>query len=289
MPMNDAPSLPRALLPAAAALALLGLALLLGHQLKPLFNRPVQALRVDGTLSHLQPRQIAAAADIAPETRLFDVDLGAVRTRVEALPWVAHARVSRIWPGRIAVRVWERQPYARWGDKGLVDSEGVAFTPAAQDLPEGLPQLSGPAGREAEVMRDYQQLVQALQNSPFAPAGLQLDARGDWNFHSTSGMELRLGQNDPLGQAAVLLGAVSRGLAGKLDQVAYIDLRYSNGFAVGWKEDAGCADAKTSAPAAAARSGCSRKDAAQAPNAVVGAPARPAPAAAKAAKESKHE
>lgn len=285
MPMNDAPSLPRALLPAAAAVALLGLALLLGHELRPLFNRPVQALRVDGTLSHLQPQQIAAAAQITPDTRLFDVDLGAVRARVESLPWVAHARVTRIWPGRIAVRVWERQPYARWGDKGLVDSEGVAFTPAAQDLPEGLPQLSGPAGRETEVMRDYQQLAQALQGSPFAPAGLELDARGDWTFHTAAGMELRLGQNDPLGQAAVLLGAVSRGLAGHLEQVAYIDLRYSNGFAVGWKEDSsGCANGKNTAPAAA-RSGCSRKDAAPASN----ASAKPVAAAAKAAKESKHE
>jgi cell division protein FtsQ len=279
MPMNDAPSLPRALLPAVAAIALLGLALLLGHELRPLFNRPVQAVRIDGTLTHLRPQQIAAAAGIAPDTRLFDVDLAAVRTRVEALPWVAHARVTRVWPGRIAVRVWERQPYARWGDKGLVDSEGVAFTPAAQELPEGLPQLSGPPGREAEVMRDYQSLAQALQNSPFAPAGLQLDARGDWTFHAASGMELRLGQDDPLGQAAVLLGAVSRGLDGKLEQVAYIDLRYSNGFAVGWKEDAsGCANGKNPA-SATAHSGCSRKDAAQTPNAVP----------AKAAKESKHE
>lgn len=286
MPMNDAPSLPRALLPAGAAIALLGLALLLGHELKPLFNRPVQALRVDGTLTHLRPQQIAAAADISPQTRLFDIDLGAVRTRVEALPWVAHARVTRVWPGRIAVRVWERQPYARWGDKGLVDSEGVAFFPAAQELPEGLPQLSGPAGREAEVMRGYQQLAQALQNSAFAPAGLQLDARGDWTFHSVSGMELRLGQNDPLGQAALLLGAVSRALAGRLEQVAYIDLRYSNGFAVGWKEDASsCADGNNAAPEATARSGCSRKDAAHASNAAAKAPA----AAAKAAKDSKHE
>jgi cell division protein FtsQ len=285
MPMNDAPSLPRALLPAGAAIALLGLALLLGHELRPLFNRPLQSLRVDGELTHLRPQQVAAAAAITPEMRLFDVDLNAMRARVEALPWVAHARVSRVWPGRIAVRVWERQPYARWGDKGLVDSEGVAYTPAAAELPQNLPLLSGPPGRESEVMRDYQQLVQALQGTAFAPAGLQLDARGDWTLNTASGIELRLGQNDPLQQAALLLGAVNHALADKLDQVAYVDLRYSNGFAVGWKEDAGaCAEAKTSAPATA-RSGCSRKDAAPAINAA----AKPAAAAAKAAKESKHE
>lgn len=283
MPMNDAPTLPRALLPAIAAVAVLGMALLLGHALKPVFNRPVQALRVDGVLSHLRPQQIAAAAAIAPGTHLFDIDLEAVRARVETLPWVGHARVSRIWPGRIAVRVWERQPFARWGEKGLVDTEGVAFTPAQQDLPEGLPALAGPPGREAEVMHDYQQLGETLQGSTFAPSGLQLDARGDWTLATAAGIELRLGQSDPRSETGLLLGAVMRTLADKLDQVAYIDLRYSNGFAVGWKDSADCPKAKTAA-AGAARPDCSRKDAAQPTPA-----AARTPAPAQAAKDSKHE
>jgi len=288
MPMNDAPTLPRALLPAIVAALLLAVAMLLGHALRPLLNRPLQALRVDGQLLHLTPQQIAAAAAIAPGARLFDVRLDAVRAQVESLPWVAHARVSRVWPGRIAVRVWERKPYALWGDKGLVDEEGVAFTPPQQDLPQGLPRLAGPDGREAEVMQNYQAIAETLAGSAFAPDGLRLDARGSWTLHSAGGIELRLGEDDPRSKIALLQGAVTHTLADKLDQVAYIDLRYSNGFAVGWKDSGPCPAAPTTKKGAApgtARPDCGRKDATQAMNAT----ARPPAAGAKAAEGNKHE
>lgn len=280
MPMNDAPTLPRALLPAITAAAAVAALLLLGHALRPLLNRPVQALRVDGQFTHLKAGRIAAAAGVAAGTPLFDLQLDAVRSRVEALPWVAHARVSRVWPGRVAVRVWERKPYALWGDKGLVDDEGHAFTPPAAELPQDLPRLAGPEGREAEVMLAYRQLAQALAGSAFAADGLRLDARGAWTLSTVAGIELRLGGDDPRGKLDELQGPVLRTLADKLDQVAYVDLRYSNGFAVGWKNNGGACPAKGTAPGSA-RPDCGRKDASQAMN----APAQPAAAAGARAAE----
>ena len=284
MPMNDAPTLPRALLPAIVAAAVVAVLLLLGHALKPVLNRPVQALRVDGEFVHLRPQQIATAAAITSGAPLFDIDLEAVRSQVEALPWVAHARVSRVWPGRIALRVWERKPYALWGDKGLVDDEGHAFVPAAAELPQDLPRLAGPAGREGEVMQDYQQMAQALAGSAFAANGLQLDARGAWTLSTVAGIELRLGSEDPRGKLVLLQGPVLRTIGDKLDQVAYVDLRYSNGFAVGWKNSGGPCPATKGAAPGSARPDCGRKDASQAMN----APAKPNGAAgAQAAEGSK--
>jgi len=261
MPMGRVLALPRWLLPAAAAAALLVAALAAAHALKPQLNQPLQALRVDGTLTHLQPQQIAAAAAIEPGARLFDVDIGAVRSRVEALPWVAHARVTRLWPARLAIRVWERKPAALWGEHALVDEEGVAFTPPPRDVPQGLPKLDGPAGREAVVVRDYQQLAAALAGTPYTPNGLRLDARGSWTMTTTSGIELRLGEDDPRDRSAAILGVVGHSLADKLDQVAYIDLRYRNGFAVGWVSRDDCQ--RQSVPANArpgmAGPGCQKK------------------------------
>lgn len=269
MPMNEAPSLPRVLLPALLGVALLAGAVLLAHALRPLLDRPVQALRVDGALTHLKVPAIAAAAAIPPGTGLFDVDLGAVRDRVEALPWVARARVSRVWPGRIAVRVWERQPFARWGDAALVDSDGVAFTPPPAELPAGLPLLAGPPGRAGEVMQAYQELGARLQGSPFVPAGLRLDARGEWTLQTAGGIELRLGDAAPASRVPLLLGAVWHSLADRMDQVAYVDLRYSNGFAVAPKADkAACPQWQGNAAGAHPRKplpGCDAADAAAAP------------------------
>ena len=164
----------------------------------------------------------------------------------------------------------------------------MAFTPPQQDLPQGLPRLAGPDGREAEVMQNYQAIAETLAGSAFAPDGLRLDARGSWTLHSAGGIELRLGEDDPRSKIALLQGAVTHTLADKLDQVAYIDLRYSNGFAVGWKDSGPCPAAPTTKKGAApgtARPDCGRKDATQAMNAT----ARPPAAGAKAAEGNKHE
>ncbi len=256
---NDTPTLPRAVMPLLVTAAALITALFAGRAVQPALNRPLNSLRIDGALTHLSAAQIAAAAALMPRTRIFDADLGTLRNRVEALPWVGHARVSRVWPDTLDIRVWERVPAARWGDNQLLDSEGDAFAPPASDLQpaviQALPQLSGPVGRETEVMGAFSGLSTALQGSEFAPVGLVLDARGEWRMQTARGIELRLGDGDPLAHVPPLLGTISRTLAAFLDQIEYIDLRYSNGFSVGWINGNDCAapraaGADASAPAA---------------------------------------
>jgi len=64
---------------------------------------------------------------------------------------------------------------------------------------------------------------------------LALDARGEWTAQTRAGVSLRFGQAEPASLAAQLSGTVARSLADHLDAVSYIDLRYPNGFAVGWR------------------------------------------------------
>jgi len=294
MAMNEpAPSLPRAALPLLISTLIVLLAALLMHTLRPYFDQPVKGLRVDGALHKLRAEQIAIAAGLQ-DMRLFEVDLSAVRARVEALPWVAHARISRIWPDRIAIRVVERVPYARWGLTQLIDTESRVFTPAADALSADLPQLSAPAGREAEAAMTFQRLREVLGASAFVPSGLSVDARGEWRLATARGIELRLGQGEPLKKTDLLLGAVSRAMADQLSRIAYIDLRYSNGFSVGWIDGGACESAlraartdrqKAAAAACVQRAAVPVSTAATKPE-VGGDPARTPPVAAE---DKKHE
>jgi len=244
MPMNDAPALPRVVMPLLLTAATLIAALFVGRAVQPVLNLPLNTLRIDGALTHLSTAQIEAAAALPPQLHLFDADLRSLRARVEALPWVARARVSRVWPDTLEIRVWERVPAARWGDAELLDDEGIAFAPDAIDLQpaaiQKLPKLSGPAERELDVMNAYRALNQKLGSSEFAPAGLVLDARGEWRMMTARGIELRFGDGDPLAHVPLLIGTVSHSLSAYLEQIAYIDLRYSNGFSVGWINGGDC-------------------------------------------------
>ena len=207
-------------------------------------NHAVEHLQIEGPFKRVSPELVrTAVADQLPEGFLT-MDLDAARASLERLPWVEHARVERVWPGDLRVRIWEREPYSRWHSNELLSTKAVAFLPDVKEIPEGLPQLSGPDGHEQEVMDAYKQLSQRLAATPLPLAQLDMDTRGEWLAHTASGVEMRLGQGDPLSKLDMITGPMLRALGPRLSEVNYVDLRYTNGFAVAWRVPGAAAEEK---------------------------------------------
>lgn len=192
-------------------------------------------LDIHGEFERVLPREVHEAAAPLLQAGFFDLDLDAVRGAVEANPWVARARVDRSWPKAVQVTVWEHQPVALWGEGQVLSASGALFAP--RQLPEFLPQLAGPDGLQDRVHAAWEALSFALTGTPFALSGLRLDARDNWVATTARGVELRLGRGDPLRRLPVLLGPAHEALNDELARVAHIDLRYANGFSVGWRLD----------------------------------------------------
>ncbi|QHS10258.1 cell division protein FtsQ/DivIB [Sinimarinibacterium sp. NLF-5-8] len=208
--------------------------------------QPVAQLQIEGRLQRVDVMQIDAALRPLLEASFIGVDLQAVQDAAAAQPWVAVARAERHWPATVRVRLWERQPAARWGSEGLLDVNAVPFDPAGRELPPGLPVLSGPTGSASQVLGTYRQLSSRLDGSVFELAGLTQDARGDWVAMTQTDVELRFGRSDPLQAVETLLGPAQRALADQFAGVAHIDLRYTNGFSVGWRSAPPTAAKRTS-------------------------------------------
>lgn len=194
-------------------------------------------LTVAGDFERVRPEAVRLAVAPMLQSDFYDLDLASVKRAVEALPWVAAARVERAWPAAVRIQVWEHRPYAHWGATALLSEDGVVFRPASLDeIPPGLPALAGPDGRHAAVRQTYEELRARLSGTPFGLAGLAQNERGEWTAVTTNGIELRLGRGTPLEAAALLAGPVRTALETRLEEVSYVDLHYVNGFAVGWRE-----------------------------------------------------
>ena len=208
---------------------------------------PLQRLQIEGRFEHVQPEQVRQALTPHLESGFYSVDVDAIRRDVGTLAWVERARVERVWPAGVRVRVWEREAYARWNQDGLLDTHGTAFTPDAADRPaklvDALPQLSGTPGNEKLVIDTYRRLSEGLRDTSLALSGLSLDARGEWTAQTRRGVELRLGPGNAVDKLPVLAEALPAALGERLADVAYVDLRYTNGFAIGWTQTAASAAA----------------------------------------------
>ncbi len=201
-----------------------------------LMNRPIQQVVINGRFERVSALQLQEALGDLMHTGFLSADLRAIRERATAIPWVASARVRRRWPGIIEVTVSEEQPAARWGEAGLLNTAGELFLDAASHLPAELPQLDGPPGTEAQVAARFFAVERRLEQRGLSAVSMRLDARGAWEFRLNNGVIVRLGSAAVATRLERFFDALDQVLAGQTELLRYVDLRYPNGFAVGWNE-----------------------------------------------------
>jgi cell division protein FtsQ len=228
------------------ALAALGaLALLLGLGL----DQPLRNVEIDGRFQRVTAVEVQQAAQGALAGGFVSADLDRIRNAVEALAWVDRSRVQRIWPDGLRIEIVEQQAAARWGEDGLLNTRGELFANGVRHVPPELPRLDGPAGTEWQVAQRYLAIQGRLAGQGLQVGALRLDPRGAWELDLSSGVTVRLGrrQVDERMDRFVEIGAPV--ISGRAAEIRYIDMRYSNGFSIGWRK--GRAPART-APAALA-------------------------------------
>jgi cell division protein FtsQ len=211
-----------------------GLAACLGA-LSWALDRPVHAISIDGTFQRVSPGQIEKAAAPYLAAGFMSADLDAIEHAVEMLPWVDHARVQRVWPTSLRVTVVEQTPAARWGESGLLNTRGEVFDRAAAHVPSELPRLSGPDGTASQVAQRYLAAEAGMLEANLRIAALRLDERGAWEIDLDSGVTVRLGRREVDARLARFIHDAAPVIAHHVSDVAYVDMRYSNGFAIGWR------------------------------------------------------
>ncbi len=165
----------------------------------------------------------------------FTTRVERIGTAVDALPWVAEADVRREWPHTLRIDIVEEVPVARWGSDGLMDAQGKVFAHVQSNAYAALPQLTGREGDEQDVLAQFNTLTNLVVPRGLVIAELDVDARGAATVLLNDGIEVRLGREDAAERLARFSALALPALAAKLATVAYVDMRYTNGFAVGWK------------------------------------------------------
>lgn len=202
----------------------------------PYADQPISRISINGDLRYIS--QQAVQQRIAPYVSgtFFTIDLMGMRQSLEAVPWIAHAEVRRVWPDQVVIHLDEQLPVARWGDAALLSNQGEQFTPRELTNYEHLPRLDGPQRAQQQVMQQYQLFSQLLRPLGFSIARLELTERGGWSLTTAQDTEILVGRDSALEKIRRFVSTYDRTLKERIDKVARIDLRYPNGFAVAWRE-----------------------------------------------------
>jgi cell division protein FtsQ len=198
-------------------------------------DRPVRVISMDGSFQRVSPGEIEKAVAPFAHQGFMSADLDDIQRAVEALPWVDHARIARHWPNSLHVSVTEQTAAARWGESGLLNTRGELFVRTAAHVPAELPRLSGPEGSESQVAQRYMSAQGRMLEAGLRIAAVRLDERGAWELDLDSGVTVRLGRRDVDQRLDRFIRTTSQVISHRQTEINYVDMRYSNGFAIGWR------------------------------------------------------
>ncbi len=218
-----------------APLVAVGIVVATYHLTIAMLDRSISSIEISGPFQRVSALQIEEAISAEVERGFIGADLDGIRAQIVALPWIDQARVARRWPNSIAITVTEQVPAAIWGERGLLNTRGDLFVEDARHIPAELPRLSGPDDSSARVARRYLEVRDQLIPVGLDLRSVHLDARGSWQMTLGNGIEVRLGRRDVDARTTLFLGVVANIITGRAADIDYVDMRYGNGFTIGWK------------------------------------------------------
>lgn len=149
---------------------------------------------------------VFSAIDLPHAGALATFDAAAAQSRIEQLPWVETASISRIYPGALEVRITERRPAAVWLDDGreyLVDGSGRVLSALKAGTRVRLPRFSG-----AGAPQQAHALLELIVRFPRIAERFEIAERVGgrrWTLHLKDGVVVHLGAD----REAVALAALS--------------------------------------------------------------------------------
>ncbi len=209
------------------------------HFATVLLDTPINSVTIDGPFQRVTALQIEEAMSDELDAGFLTARLTRIQKEIVALPWIDRATVTREWPSRIHVSVTEQIPAAAWGERGLLNTRGELFVTDARHVPAELPHLSGPEERADDVARRYIFLREHLIPIGLNIRSLNLDARGAWRLVLQNGVEVRLGRKDVDSRTDLFFDVVANLVTSRAAEIDFVDMRYSNGFSIGWKSGEG--------------------------------------------------
>jgi len=214
----------------------------------PVFN--LRVIQVEGDVSRNSVASLRANALPRLHGSFLSLNLKEGRAAFEAVPWVRHAQLQRVWPMRLKVNLEEHRAAAYWearvdgadvateaaAERALVNSFGEVFQANLGDVEdEDLPVLAGPAGSAGTMLQMWQALSPAVEKLGENIERLDLSGRGSWRATLGSGATIELGRGSET-EVVERFGRFAHSITQVTSQyrspLLSADLRHADGYAV---------------------------------------------------------
>ncbi len=206
----------------------------------------ITQLEVAAEYNRITPEQLRLMVAKTPERSFFRLDAEQVKANIESMSWVRYAHVVKQWPDTLKVTIKEHQASAIWNDKDLLNQTGEVFQVEAVDHLNALPRLYGLNKDSVLTLEYFNRFNQLLKPVGHEIRQAIVNERGDWQLILRNGLEVLLGSEKHEARILLLAETWDQLLVASNRLPERVDLRYSNGYVVRWREQQKVTDKKIS-------------------------------------------
>ncbi len=167
----------------------------------------------------------------------FSLDIHKLQQSLHSNSWTELVSVRRIWPDKLKVVIKEKKPVARWDEQHLLSDSAKVYRADTRNFGH-LPVVYAANHEPSWVLTQYYRLESRFVDVNEHLIALQVDRRGAFHVDLINGLQVKLGRDNIDHKINRLVSIYSDQILPRREQIKRLDLRYSNGFAVAWKQEA---------------------------------------------------
>lgn len=221
---------------AAVLMIIVGAALGIQAALNNPENLTINQVDIQGEFKFIKDVELRNSIEQHTQTNLYLLDTEALKADLETQPWIRFVSLRKAWPDQLIIMVEEQRPIAFWGRERLMNKFGELFTADLPSMRGIFPLLYSPEDKGREMGERYIQVRKWLEGLPLELTELTEDESGSWRMKIKDGPEVLIGNTDQERRIQRFKVGFTRDLADKISKIRRLDLRYTNGFAVEWKQ-----------------------------------------------------
>lgn len=196
---------------------------------------PINTLKIEAPYKNMSREEIQQVISPFLSNSFLMFSEKKVTKALKKNQWVKNIQIKKIWPDQIIIQIFEQNPVAIWNNV-YVNEEGNIFLPQKGEKMSSLPLLIGPEHHQKDVLHIYEKLSKLLKTQELNIVKMKLRDNLSWELTLQNGVIIRLGKHDIEKRMKRFCRVYPKLFAMKFDQIKSIDLRYTNGMAVNWKE-----------------------------------------------------
>tara|TARA_B110000285_G_scaffold217275_1_gene265445 strand:+ start:553 stop:1254 length:702 start_codon:yes stop_codon:yes gene_type:complete len=165
----------------------------------------------------------------------FNFKINILKNEIEKVSWVRSADIKRVYPDEIKIYIKEYVPVAIWNNKSYMNNSGDIFF--IHDIKKNLPMINSNESRN-KIMHVYFSLLLKYisdYNLDIEIKKIEENEIRSISAHLSSGIIVKFGSKDIKSKIHTFFKAYKTLNSSDLKKIGYIDMRYSNGFSIGWK------------------------------------------------------